>query len=129
MKASHRLTGLLLLSLSFVLGACDIWSPAPARLPNGGAMAVGEERTAYGVSTHCGLRVLAITIAGTSWVSPDLPAGQQAPVPQGWQSAIDENERIDLVVELVGPESLLVTAVGSDETLTYAPNVDGSHCD
>lgn len=92
-------------------------------------MSVGEIRTAYDVSTHCGVRVLSRRIAATSWVAVDLDAEGVAPMPESWSDAASENERIDLVVTLVNAEELRATAVGTDTTLTYAPNVDGSTCD
>lgn len=109
--------------------SCGLWSPAPARLPNSGLMAIGETRTAYNVSTHCGVRYLDVRIAQTDWVAVDLDVEGLAPMPASWREEVGDDERIDLVVELLSVDQLRATAIGSDEALNYAPATEPGGCD
>lgn len=116
-----------LVVLCLLLTGCELWSPTAPRLPNSGSMAVGETRTAYDVSTHCGVRVLGIEVAGIVWVATDLEEEGVSPIPPSWQDQV-ESERIDLTLELVTSEKLRVTALGTEESLVYAPAIEREFC-
>lgn len=89
-----------------------------------GDLAVGEARIARGVTTHCGLQVIYLRIAGTFWESSRSLDG----VPDEWADSV-RRESIDLVVELVDATTLSVTAVGSGASRTYVPIASPPLCD
>lgn len=128
-KKGQTFLAAIVVAATLLLAGCDLWSPSPARLPNSGDMAVGETRTAHNVSTYCGVRVLGITVAGIQWVAYDLEEDGVAPIPDSWAEQVDESQRIDLEIELVTSEKLIATAVGTDESLHYAPTTDFAVCD
>ncbi|HEX6197229.1 MAG TPA: hypothetical protein VFZ37_15050 [Jiangellaceae bacterium] len=95
-----------------------------------GALAVGETRIAYDVTTHCGLNRIFRTIDGRQWV---LNEGDASPenmdyVPEQWRGVVT-GQAIDLQLEHAEPDVLLVTALGTEHTLRYLPAADELGCD
>ncbi|MFV1969679.1 MAG: hypothetical protein ACC683_01615 [Acidimicrobiia bacterium] len=113
------------------IAAGELTAPATASYPPLGAdgdLAIGETRISYGVSTHCGVEWLARSVNGQRWRAIDLESTGAVgidPVPPAWGMA---NDSLDLVLTLVDAETLDVTTLTSDVTVTYAPDPDALRC-
>jgi hypothetical protein len=94
-------------------------------LNDNGDLAVGETRLAEEISTHCGLKVIYRSIAGSLW---EVDGELDGEIPDEWKDAVTD-DAVDLVVELVAEGQLEATAAGSDHTVTYVPAVDPPLCD
>ena len=94
-----------------------------------GALAVGQTRIAYDVTTHCGLTYIFQTIDDRTWTLADDPSPENADyVPEEWRPVV-AGEAIDLLIEHASPDVMLVTAAGTEHTLEYVPTSDEIGCD
>jgi hypothetical protein len=85
---------------------------------------VGQVRVAN-VTTHCGLEIIYLPIAGTFWKSANpISAG----VPDEWAGLVSR-ESLDLRLERIDPTTLSVSAVGSNHFETYMPIGSPPLCD
>lgn len=106
----------------------ELDDPVATELDTSGILETGGTARISTISTHCGVYLLDREVNGTAWQSDTgSPSGDW--IPPGWETHVDEFERIDVVIELVSPDELEITPIDSTETLVYIPTETQSQCD
>ena len=94
-------------------------------------LTVGE-RVLMTISGHCGFSRLP-EIGGTSWEAPELGLDALDPIPPEWEAFLyppgSSLRSIDALLERPDETTLLVTALGTNRTVSYRPSSTDFGCD